>query len=83
MRMIGRLTSTEMLCPQSIAFSEKRKEIYVSDKSKHCVHVFSSGGEHLRNLGSKGSGDGKFRSPDGIAVGPREELIVCDTGNDR
>lgn len=83
MKLIGRLSAEDMLCPQRVAFSEKRKEIYVTDKWKHCVHVFSDSGERLRCLSSKGSGDGKLRSPDGIAVNANEELVICDTGNNR
>lgn len=83
MKLIGRLSSDEMLCPQRVAFSEKRKEIYVTDKWKHCIHVFSDGGEHIRTLSTKGSSEGKLRSPDGIIVNLNEELVVCDTGNNR
>lgn len=83
MKLIGRLSSDEMLCPQRVAFSEKRKEIYVTDKWKHCIHVFSDSGQYLRILCKKGSSEGKLRSPDGIVVNLNEELIVCDTGNNR
>lgn len=83
MKLIGRLSSDDMLCPQRIAFSEKRKEIYVTDKWKHCIHVFSDIGEYQRVLSTKGSGEGKLRSPDGIITNLNDELIVCDTGNNR
>lgn len=83
MKLIGRLSSEELLCPQRVAFSEKRREVYVTDKWKHCVHVFSDTGDYLRILCTKGSGDGKLRSPDGIIVSPNDELVICDTGNNR
>lgn len=83
MKLMGRLSSDEMLCPQRIAFSEKRKEIYVTDKWKHCIHVFSDSGQYLRILSTKGSSEGKLRSPDGIVVNLNEDLVVCDTGNNR
>ncbi|KAJ8948102.1 hypothetical protein NQ318_008455 [Aromia moschata] len=35
-------------------------------------------GEYLQSLWSH-----KLRSPEGIAMGPNGELIICDTGNDR
>ncbi|KAJ8927538.1 hypothetical protein NQ314_019983 [Rhamnusium bicolor] len=77
-KLIGNISNPEMICPTALAFSKSRKEIFVSDKWKHCVHVFSCDGEYLRNACSQ-----KLRSPDGIAMGPNEELIICDTGNDR
>ncbi|GJQ76752.1 hypothetical protein Trydic_g15595 [Trypoxylus dichotomus] len=82
-KIIGKIQTPEMLCPHGIAFSKTRKEMYVTDKWKHCVHVFSSFGDYLRSLCSKGSTIGKIRSPEGIAVTSDDELVVCDTGNDR
>jgi tripartite motif-containing protein 2/3 len=82
-KLEGRLTSSEMVYPQGLAFSKTNSEIYVSDKWKHCIHVFSKNGDYLREMLSKGTGNGKVRSPDGIAMGPNEELVICDTGNDR
>lgn len=54
------------------------KEIFVTDKWKHSVHVFSSDGNYLRN-GCKV----KLQSPEDVVIGPNEELIVCDTGHNR
>lgn len=67
-----------MACPAGVAFSKDTKEVYVSDKWKHCVHVFTSVGEYTRCLANL-----KLRCPDGICMGPNGELVVCDTGNDR
>lgn len=83
MKLIGRLSSEELVCPQRVAFSEKKQEVYVTDRWKHCVHVFSSTGDYLRKLCTKGGGDGKLRSPDGIVVTPNGDLVICDTGNNR
>lgn len=83
MKLTGRLTSEEMACPQSVAFGKDVQEIYVSDRAKHCIHVFSNTGEYLRALCAKGLGHGKLRSPEGIAVTNDGNIVVCDTGNDR
>lgn len=83
MKLTGRLSSEEMLSPQRVAFSDRRKEVFVTDKWKHCVHVFSEGGDHLRSLCSKGGGEGKLRGPDGVAVASSGDVVVCDTGNNR
>lgn len=82
-KLEGRLISSDMLYPQGITFSKTHQEIYISDKWKHCIHVFSKNGDYLKDMLSKGNGPGQVRSPDGIAIGPNEELVVCDSGNDR
>ncbi|XP_068620417.1 tripartite motif-containing protein 3-like [Battus philenor] len=83
-KTVMRLTCEEMLCPVHIAFFKSLGEIYVTDKWKHCIHVFSKEGEYLRSIGQKGSRDGMFRSPEGIAIDNSQQLIyVVDTGNDR
>ncbi|KAJ2948509.1 hypothetical protein O0L34_g7759 [Tuta absoluta] len=83
-KIVSRLTCEEMLCPVHIAFMKSAGEIYVTDKWKHCVHVFSKGGEYIRSFGHKGSKVGSFRSPEGIAVDNANNLVyVVDTGNDR
>lgn len=50
----------------------------MTDKWKHSVHVFTGDGNFLRN-GCKI----KLQSPEDVVIGPNEELIVCDTGNNR
>lgn len=82
-KIVGKLTAPDMLCTQGVAFSEKLLEIYVSDKWKHCIHVFSSEGDYLRSLCALGSGPGELRSPEGITINRRNQLIVADVGNDR
>lgn len=83
-KIVGRLTCEEMLCPIHIAFMKSLDEVYITDKWKHCIHVFSKNGEYLRSIGQKGSRMGTFRSPEGIATDNASQLIyVVDTGNDR
>ncbi|XP_049877184.1 tripartite motif-containing protein 3-like isoform X2 [Pectinophora gossypiella] len=83
-RIVSRLTYEEMLYPVHIAFMKSSGEIYVTDKWKHCVHVFSKEGGYLRSIGQKGSRPGMFRSPEGIATDKNNNhLYVVDTGNDR
>ncbi|XP_021182080.3 uncharacterized protein LOC110370553 [Helicoverpa armigera] len=83
-KIVTRLSCEEMLCPVQIAFMKSLGEIYVTDKWKHCIHVFSKDGEYLRGIGQKGSRVGTFRSPEGIATDNATQLIyVVDTGNDR
>jgi len=90
MKIVHQLITPDMLYPQGIAFCKHRREVYVTDKWKHCVHVFSAEGTYLRHLGKKGYAEGHFQSPEGITSGPGPDgndeqtfLYVCDTGNDR
>lgn len=90
MKLAHQLSAANMLYPHGIAFSKSLREVYITDKWNHCVHVFSAEGKYLRQLGKKGHAEGHFQSPEGITSGPGphgkvEEtlLYVCDTGNDR
>ncbi|KAK4883797.1 hypothetical protein RN001_000068 [Aquatica leii] len=82
-KVIGKLTCPQMQCPQNIAFCEKRLEVYVTDKWKHCIYVFNHEGDYMRTLSNLGSRNGELRSPEGIAVTHDDNIVVCDTGNDR
>lgn len=77
-KLIKKINNPEMLCPTNLAFSKKYEEMFVTDKWKHCVHVFSCDGDYMKNFNGLG-----LKSPDGIAVGPNEEVVICDTGNNR
>ncbi|XP_072388194.1 uncharacterized protein [Diabrotica undecimpunctata] len=77
-KLLGRITNPEMLCPMNLAFSRKYDEIFVTDKWKHCVHVFSNDAVYMKNFSNL-----RLKGPDGIAIGQNEEVIICDTGNNR
>ncbi|XP_057668937.1 RING finger protein nhl-1-like isoform X2 [Diorhabda carinulata] len=77
-KLLGRINHPEMLCPINLAFSKKYSEIFVTDKWKHCVHVFSNTGDYMRKFDNL-----QLKSPDGIAIGQNDEVFVCDTGNNR
>jgi tripartite motif-containing protein 71 len=47
------------------------------------VRAFGKDGVQLRSWGSPGSGDGEFRLPHGIAIGPNDDVFVADTSNHR
>ena len=66
--------------PWGVAVND-RDEIAVTDNSR--VSVFSSDGTHLRSFGSKGSENGEFSCPRGIAFDKHGNIIVADTGNHR
>ena len=63
--------------------------VYRQDKffaSFYCacrVMVFNNAGEYLHDIGRKGSDDGEFSCPIGLAIDKFNRLIVCDGGNRR
>ena len=60
-----------------------QEKFFVSYHSAHCVKVFNKEGVFLYKIGSRGSGDGEFNGPVGLAVDTFGRLIVCDYFNNR
>ena len=56
---------------------------FVSDRDGNCIKVFSDQGDFLYQFGRRGTGDGEFRDPWGLAVDKSGRLVVCDYGNHR
>lgn len=60
-------------------------EVYVSDREKHHIAVFSKDGTFLRKWGVDGYGDAEFKEPFGIIVEAdsegKMEVYVSDLGN--
>lgn len=73
----------EFLCPFGIALSPLHQEILITDKWKHCIHVFDKDGNFQRQIGMKGRSAGHFRSPESICVDSNGRIYVCDTCNHR
>jgi RHS repeat-associated protein len=68
--------------PQSVAISEGN--VYVVDRGNNRVQEFSSSGKYLSKFGTKGTGNGEFSAPFGIATNPaNSDLYVTDKENDR
>ncbi|KAM7445814.1 hypothetical protein ABFA07_005791 [Porites harrisoni] len=61
----------------------QQAKFFVSYPEAHRVNVFNKVGEYLYDIGSKGSDDGKFSYPTGLAIDTFNRLIVCDRNNDR
>lgn len=73
----------QFLCPFGIALSSVNQEILITDKWKHCIHVFDKNGVFQRQIGMKGRSAGHFRSPESICVDKAGRIYVCDTCNHR
>ena len=57
--------------------------ILLTDTINHCISIFDKIGNCIYCFGSKGSNDGQFKFPHGIAISPNGNIYVSDTGNNR
>ncbi|ALC17683.1 NHL repeat domain-containing protein [Desulfuromonas soudanensis] len=69
--------------PSYIAVREELGRIYVSDSIDNKIVVFDMRGNYLFSFGKRGSGDGEFFVPQGLAFDGRGQLFVADTLNAR
>lgn len=73
----------------SVTVDEAGERVYVVDiggvsSDKHMVRVFNGKtGEHISDIGKRGSGDGEFNLPRDVAIGKDGRIYVVDGGNFR
>ncbi len=69
--------------PAFIAVNENLGRIYVTDGLGCKIVVLNMKGEHLFSFGNRGSGEGEFNAPQGLAFNNKNELFVADMLNAR
>lgn len=67
--------------PRDVAIGPD-KNLYILDQGRSRVVKFNPESEEFSEFGQKGTGDGEFNDPTGIAVG-KDFVFVTDAGNNR
>ena len=78
---IGSLYSNKIRSPSGIVVTGD--VMYVVEHRCNRIQKLTLKGDFLDSFGSVGSGEGQFRSPWGICIGPNGRIFVADYGNNR
>ena len=57
--------------------------VYVGERSRGCISVFTAKGEYLTTFGGKGEAEGQFKFLHGLHIDKNDSLLVCDSDNGR
>ena len=57
--------------------------VYVSERNRGCISVFTAKGEYLTTFGGEGKAEGQFHYPRGLHIDKNDSLLVCDRNNGR
>ncbi len=80
--VLGEADSLAILQVADVAMGEDGR-LYLVDNYQHCVHVVDGQGRRVGKLGRLGQGPGELKSPAGVLLSPRGEVLVADAGNSR
>ncbi len=68
--------------PRGVAIDYEGR-IFVVERNKHRVQVFSADGSFFFMFGEEGQKKGQFSKPNGVAIDRQGNIIVADGGNNR
>ena len=57
---------------------DKKDQLIVAEQHSHCISVYDKEGKKLRSFGSKGTKEGQFTYPRGVAVTNDGHILVTD-----
>ena len=66
---------------KAVEVREVQKVVYVADRANCHIQKFTSEGEFITKWGRKGSGDGEFYFPHGIAIDSQGNVYIADCDN--
>jgi len=82
-RILGTLGRGVLKHPSYLAYSRRRKLLYVSDSLACRILVFAPDGTLVQSFGSRGTGPGELFSPQGLALDEQGRIYVADFFNAR
>jgi len=71
------------IAPYTITTKGSTGSVFITDTFNHRIQSFTFEGDFLDSFGSKGSGEGQFNEPKGIAIDLLGNIYVADSGNNR
>ena len=57
---------------------DKKEQLIVAERGNHCITVYDKEGKKVRSFGSKGTKEGQFTNPRGVAVTNDGHILVTD-----
>jgi DNA-binding beta-propeller fold protein YncE len=78
----NKYASVDLNQPWDIAVTEEGY-VLVTERSGNCVSVFHTDGSFILHFGSKGTDEGMFDEPCGIAINGQGQVFVMDSNNKR
>ena len=56
----------------------KNEEIVVAEKDSHCITILNKEGKKVKSFGTKGTKEGQFTNPRGVAISHDGHILVTD-----
>ena len=56
----------------------KNEEILVAENGAHCITILNKEGKKMKSFGTRGTKEGQFTSPHGVAISQDEPILVTD-----
>jgi DNA-binding beta-propeller fold protein YncE len=66
-----------------VAVQPGTDRVFLANRESHEIEVFESNGGYVTRWGIRGTADGRFEFPQGVAFAPDGTLVVTDSGNGR
>jgi hypothetical protein len=69
--------------PTDVAWDSQGNSYFTDGYVNSRVGKADKNGDWVASWGSRGSGEGQFNTPHGVAISPKDEVFVADRGNNR